>query len=118
MSIEWPVFIFEIDGYFQRIDSQVDLHHLYEPDYWDEVCVVFDAEFKRLEIRDHPADPRLEVVAGVDVDSFEKWARKALTRMRKVDRFRGRSASIEESHRVGNLDARALWGELIIRSEL
>lgn len=118
MNIEWPVFMFEVDGYFRRVDSQVNLCHLYEPEYWDEVSVVFDAEFKRLEIRDYRAHPRLEVVAGVDVVSFEKWARKALIRMWKVNRFRVRRANIGEAHWVENLDARALWRELIIRSEL
>lgn len=118
MNIEWPVFLFEVDGYFQRVDSQVDLHHLYEPEYWDEVCVVFDAKFQQLELRDCCVHPRLEVVAGVDVVSFERWARKALIRMWKVNRFRVRRANLREAYSVNNLDADELWRELIIRSEL
>lgn len=117
MNIKWPLFIFEVDGYFQRIDSPEHLDNLYEPDYWDEVSAIFDAEFKRLQIKGSCARPTLEVVTGVDPVSFERWARKALTRMWKVGRFRVRNASIEEAHWIEDLDAKSLWDELIIRSE-
>lgn len=116
MNIEWPVFIFEVDGYFQRVDSPKIPDDLYEPNYWDEVSVVFDAELKRLEIRNCCARPVLEVVTGVHSVSFENWARKALTRMWKVGLFRVRSASSEEAYWIESLDAEALWCELMNRS--
>lgn len=71
-----PILMFELDGYFQRVDRPDDLSGLYDDEYWDEVVAAFDAKFRPVEFAflNDRLIVNTERTNGLVDSELEEWA--------------------------------------------
>lgn len=111
-----PILMFELDGYFQRVDRPDDLSGLYDDEYWDEVAAAFDAKFRPVEFAFLNDRLIVNVEVESDVSRFERWARRALVQTWRESKFRVARTRPFEQRRILARDAVSLWNELLVRT--
>lgn len=106
---QWPVVVFESDGFPLLVASPEEVQDLYEPEYWDEFESAFDSLYRPVAVTMVEGRRVFVVEEGAGDQEFVVAARAALTKAWRIGRFSVHRAPDSEVSRIESMDSAQLW---------